>query len=655
MLEKLIRASTRLGKAGPWLSMALLCLTSLQAQTTNLLNLCTEGAVQAAVGLGGIYQFGDCGTNTSPLLVTLTQPLVVARDLSLMATQSVLLSGQSLTRVFVVKPGVKLTLRNIYIFSGHQSTTNANDGGIPDTAGGGIYNDGGTVTVLDGHFEGNSAFGLAGAAGATGNNEKGADGGDAAGGAIYNNGGQVTLSNVVFVGNSVTGGTGGAGGTGSAFGGNGGDGGGGGSAAGAAIYSKGGSVTIYASSFTTNSAVGAAAGAAGVGGGLFGFPGTPGGAGDGVGAAVAGESADVTIYGCTFYGNNVRGANGLAGNAGLQNHAGDAGKPGGDGAGGALYSTGRLWVTNSTFFANTAISGNGGAGGAGGVVGFGGSGGKGGDGGSVTGGAIENSGQAVVVNCTFSDNLAKAGTGGAGGAGSGLGATGATGNAGFSGGGAIYGRAGSVLLANSILANSTVTVSGAVTDRGGNVSTDLNLLLTNPASFRLSNPLLSGLASNGGLTQTMAIATNSPAVNIGVALFCSLFDQRGSNRVSACDSGAYETTVSSADRNLPAIPDSALNGLRVSSNPNAAIVSWPLGYTNLFLQFSTNLLSSNTVWQLAPQTPATNSGSNVVTVNTAISGRPRVLFRLFGLTNLSYTNLLSTVNASSSTNTPPTP
>ncbi len=614
---------------------------SISAQTTNLLNLCTEGALQAAVGIGGIYQFGNCGSNTLPT-INLTEPLVVTRDLSLIATQEVLLDGQDLTRIMVVKPGVHLTLRNISFFSGRHTSTNFNDGGIPDTAGAGLYNDGGIVTIFDGHFQQNSVVGVSGLAG-SGNGGDGESGGDAAGGAIYNNGGQVTLSNVVFIGNSVQAGAGGAGNGNGNLNGNGGNGGNGGAGGGAAIYSRAGTLTVFASTFTTNITTGAAAGAGGAASGFLAIPGVPGAAGDGAGGAISGDGGEITIYGCTFSGNSAVGAAGLAANAGLFNQAGGKGRNGGNASGGAVFSAGRLWITNATFFANTVTSGNGGAGGSGGTGVFGSAGGDGGDGGNATGAGVETvDGQTMVVNCTFSDNLATGGTGAAGGQKTGIGNSGRSGNTGFTSGSAVYGRSGQTVLANNILANSTTTVGGSVTDSGGNLSTEVNPLLNNNTSLRLRNPVLSALTDNGGPTQTMAIATNSPAMNAGITDFCPQFDQRWSNRVDRCDIGAFEVLSVGTSQPLPVIPADALNGLSLSSSSNLVTLTWPSGYTNLFLQFATNLMSSNTAWSVASITATTNSGSNVVTVNTTNKARPMAYFRLFGLTNLSLTNSIST-------------
>ena len=601
---------------------------SVSAQTTNILNLCTEAALRAALGIGGNYRM-ECGG--SLVSIALKEPLVFTRDISLITTNEVLLTGQNLTRIMVIQPGVRVTLGGFTFFSGRQTETNLNNGGIDETAGGAIYNNGGSLTLLRGRFQANSVVGITGIAGAEG--EEGEPGGDAAGAAIYNNGGALWISNVVFEANTTTGGVGGNGGNGrtTGFGQNGGNGGVGGSAAGSAIYSNGGQVSVYASTFTNNTAVGALAGAAGAAGGLLGFPGQPSAAGDGVGAAITGANADITIFGVSFVTNTVRGANGLNGNAGIGRAEGDPGLDGGDGAGGAIYSTGRLWATNCTFFANAAASGNGGNGGAGSSGGFGNNGGEGGDGGFATGGAIESRGAAVIANCTFSDNVLNPGLGGVGGLGSGLGETGDDGQVGPTRGGAVYASGAEVIIANSILANSPTNIEGNVSDRGGNISTDLNPRITSFASFRLTNPFLLPLANNGGLTATMAITTNSPGINRGVSQYCPAIDQRWSNRVGNCEIGAFELIVP-----LPPIPTNVFgtngtNGLRIFDRTNSILLRWPGGYPNLFLQVNTNLLLTNSVW-----TTITNGGIfqtnnfNFLEITRTPAG-PRAFYRLLGL------------------------
>jgi hypothetical protein len=629
------------------IGLLLLGMVTARAQTNTIINLCNEETLRTYVSLGGVYQMGNCGTNASILSIQLTQPLLVEKDFTLISTQELLLDAQSLSRLFVVKPGVRLTLQKVLLFAGRQTETNRNDGGIPDTAGAAIYNDGGIVTLIDGRVQANSVLGVTGLAAEDGTGRDGEPGGDAAGGAIYNNGGQLIISNTVFSLNSVTGGIGGKGGSSrSGFGGEAGRGGDGGSGAGAAIFSRGGQVSVYSSTFSTNSATGAVAGEAGVTAGVLGLPGAPGETGDGVGAAIFGENAEINVTSSTFLANTARTTNGLAGVAGLRNQTGGSGLKGGDAAGGAIYSTGPLRVTNSTFYGNAALSGSGGAGGAGGGSGFGGDGGDGGNGGNATGGAIESVGEAFIVHCTFADNVTTAGSGGAGGAGSGVGETGDNGDAGLASGGAVYASGAEVRVANSILANSTVTLGGNIKDEGGNLSTDLNPLLSR-FNLRLTNPLLRPLSTNGGPTLTLAIATNSPAVDAGASEFCLDVDQRGTNRTGRCDIGAFE--IAGAAPAPAPVPTNVLNGLTISQSTNLVMLQWPAGYTNLFLQFSTNLLTTNTPWAIAPQIPSTNAGSNIVTVNTTNAARRRTFFRLVELTDP------AAANAARTNSGPPTP
>jgi hypothetical protein len=227
-----------------------------------------------------------------------------------------------------------------------------------------------------------------------------------------------------------------------------------------------------------------------------------------------------------------------------------------------------------------------------------------------------------------------AGTGGAGGGA--LGEEGENGSTGVTAGGAINQPTGSLKLANTILANSAVaSVAGFLNDLGGNITTDTNSILNSSLSFKNSNPRLRALANNGGPTPTMAIATNSPAIDKAVAQYCIPFDQRGTNRQGACDIGAFElmSTIT-----LPSIPTNVLNLTSTRNLTNSALtVLWPSGYTNLYLQFSTNLNATNAWVTFTNAGPV--SGSNFsFTLNTTNSSRPKMFFRLQGLTNSTVIN-----------------
>jgi hypothetical protein len=75
--------------------------------------------------------------------------------------------------------------------------------------------------------------------------------------------------------------------------------------------------------------------------------------------------------------------------------------------------------------------------------------------------------------------------------------------------------------------------------QGMNISSD-ETCGSSPALI-VGNPMLAGLANNGGPTQTEAFAPQSPALNAGVN--CSVtVDQRYVSRVGTCDIGAFEFT-----------------------------------------------------------------------------------------------------------------
>ena len=90
--------------------------------------------------------------------------------------------------------------------------TNAPDGAGGGGAGlgGGVFNDGGSVTIVDSTFTGNSATGGSGAVGSVSN----AGGGAGFGGAVFSLNGSLSILNATIDANTVTGGSGGTGGTG---------------------------------------------------------------------------------------------------------------------------------------------------------------------------------------------------------------------------------------------------------------------------------------------------------------------------------------------------------------------------------------------------------------------------------------------------------
>jgi hypothetical protein len=550
----------------------------------------SEDALRAAMSTGGTVEI-----RVTSGQVTLTQPIVVQVNTTLMSTGIVTISGNNLTRLFVVNPNVNFTIRNLALFSGRHTATNLNDGGIADTAGGAIYNNGGNLTLLNSTISNHAVLGTPGANGTDGQTGTDAEnGGGAAGGAIFNKLGTLTISNCTLSANSVVGGTGGKGGNGTrGVISNGGNGGKGGTAGGAGVYSQGGTLLIYNSTFTNNVANGGVAGVAGSGSGI-GFNGQNGGSGAAVGGGVATDAAYFIASGNTFVTNVAAGAAGLVGNPGANSNPGDRGINGGEAFGGAIYNRGVLLMTNCTLVANSAVGGAAGNGGAGSTQGFGSRGGDGGDGGNATGGAIENTYRITLIHSTLAGNKVVGGAAGQGGASGGLPDPGNAGHAGMENGGAISNEGEDISVANTILTGSVGgNLRGLVTDLGGNISSDTTVLFTQSTSRGSTDPGLTSLANNGGPTWTMALLTNSPAVDAAVVLYSTATDQRGTNRLGAPDIGSFEFALTST--NLPGstntIPTNTVVSITKAST-NTVQVRWQAN-TNLVLQGLSSLKTTN--------------------------------------------------------------
>jgi hypothetical protein len=257
---------------------------------------------------------------------------------------------------------------------------------------------------------------------------------------------------------------------------------------------------------------------------------------------------------------------------------------GGGGFGGAISfepnGTGQMTVSNSEFDSNTAQSGSTSGGGFGGGIDFetGGAGtltltgstfsanvaaGSTGQGGF--GGAIEfepgNSSTLTLTNSTLTGNQA-GGHSSFGGAldwepGSGSSGTltqatvvGNSASTSSQGGGLLI-QGAPVTIRNSIVSGNTG--GAAVSNCSVDFDADLipqghNIELGSTCGFDLDvDPLLSPLAHNGGPTQTMALASDSPARDAADPNFCPQTDQRGLTRPddpgTPCDIGAFEFAV----------------------------------------------------------------------------------------------------------------
>jgi hypothetical protein len=203
--------------------------------------------------------------------------------------------------------------------------------------------------------------------------------------------------------------------------------------------------------------------------------------------------------------------------------------------GAGIYNSGTLTINNSTLSGNY------------GTTNF------------FYGGAIYSSGTLVVNNSTISGNIAAGFNGGGGGIYVGAGTakisnTTLSGNSGTPSGGGIY-NGGTVTLQNSIVANSPSggNCSGTVTSKGYNLSSDSTCSFSNTGDLNSTDPNLGPLQNNGGLTETQALPTGSPAIDAGNPSGCTdnhghllKTDQRGQPRpdkedTGGCDMGAYES------------------------------------------------------------------------------------------------------------------
>ena len=459
----------------------------------------------------------------------------------------VTVSGGSNNAVFIVQSG-SLSLTNFTVANG------------VSTNGGAIYIAEDTSATFTGCiFSNNTARGADGESSGTnavdgGNTGRNGGRGTAAqggfGGAIFSLG-DLSIFNCQFLTNSAIGGAGGAGGdggNGALRGGNGGPGGRGGDAIGGGVWSKG-TLDLENSTFSGNLALGGDGGTGGVGGGgQFGGLSASGGAAGNAGGAglyiVKNTNATVTILACTFANNTVAGGGSADGGTSSGGN-GLAGPRGGGAFGGGVDNAGLLALTNCTFFQNNA---NGGIGGNGGT---GAGGGHGGGGGNAIGGGLYNTGMVAVVNCTFAQGSAVGGTNGL--AGSGI-AAGRDGGHGGNFGGSIANVAkkkNSFVLINSIVATNLSGGGGygTIVDGGYNISADRSIKFKKSTktstSLMKTDPLVGELTDNGGPTETIPLALNSPAVDAIPKDLAPTVDQRGTNRPIAVrkfqsDMGAYE-------------------------------------------------------------------------------------------------------------------
>jgi hypothetical protein len=574
--------------------------------------------------------------------ITVTRPIKIGDTSGTFVEKSfdgesmVTVSGGNTNAIFIVQSG-SLELDNMTISGGRGKF-----GGAISISNGAA----GTFTGCT--FSGNVVAGTDGASAISNTNapgdiavgkngQRGTSGGAVAGGAIYSLG-DLAIFECSFLTNSATGGSGGDGSDGQSAGtrgGNGGSGGNGGDATGGAVCSLGTSLVISNSAFSGNDAQGGSGGIGGAGGGaiISGVNGSAGTAGVASGGGLFNSAPDATIMNSTFDNNTAEGGDASAGGT-RGSGVGQAGPRGGNALGAGVANTSSMAITNSTFYQNSATGGAGGDGGVGGVKG-----GAGGAGGSAIGGGVYNSGTILVVNCTFSKDDATGGDSGSGGSGA---ISGKTGKAGGSLGGNIANvvkkKRSRFTLANSIIGEATSGKGGygTIKDGGYNISADKSIKFKkNSTSLMNTNALDEGgdIADNGGPTETIALADDSPAVDMipldttDVPFTPPAFDQRGDDRPvgNGFDVGAYELDP---DR-VTILRQPADTNVIVGSN---AMFSVTVGGASPFAYqwfFDGTALSGQTNSSILITNAQTNSQGNfqVVITNSfnSVTSRPAVL------------------------------
>ena len=262
--------------------------------------------------------------------------------------------------------------------------------------------------------------------------------------------------------------------------------------------------------------------------------------------------------------------------------------------GGGIDNWGKLTVTHSTISGNTATNGS--------------------------GGGIKNTGTLTLSNSTISGNRATYGPGG------GIENKGTltsknntvASNSASSFGGGIYSPDGTTFLNNTLLAgNSSRNCSGTFTDNGYNLDDGDTCNFRATGSKHNADPMLGALAGNGGSTQTMALGTDSAAIDAGNDTVCSEaasvngLDQRATTRPQGthCDIGAYEYVFPVSVSTFAATSSSTSLNIPITAfTPN---VTLPPAASYLITTSSARPLSTDSGWSAsAPATfTVASSGS----------------------------------------------
>jgi len=162
---------------------------------------------------------------------------------------------------------------------------------------------------------------------------------------------------------------------------------------------------------------------------------------------------------------------------------------------------------------------------------------------------------------------------------------------------------------------STPTGGPVIVDNGYNLDSGTSCgFSTSNHSLNSTDPMLGPLASNGGPTQTMALMSGSPAINVIPTSFAGCngsTDQRGVSRPqgAGCDIGAFETdNGTTPDSTPPSVPT---NLMASTTNKPSVVLTWSASTDNV-------AVTGYTIYRDAAQI-ATVGGSTLTYEDTTVA------------------------------------
>jgi len=443
--------------------------------TTVVSDCSSDAALRAAVAAGGIVTF-SCGTATIPI----SSEIPVAQDTTIDGGGKITLDGQGKTRILHITSAWNvatplLTVQNLTFENGFTSdvpnTTSTKEGG------GAIFEDGGSLTVINCVFQHNTCA---------------SSGEDVSGGAINGQG----VGTLIVVGSTFSDNSGSNGG---------------------GVGTQDENVTVTNCTFANNSATGTG--------------GNPGNGGNGGGLTYDGAHISLTLCGDTFTGNTSNAAGGAVFRVGYNDQGGapsvvtidrstfDSNQtdPNVGNAAGLYLEDVELTITNTTISNNTGHYGGGLWAGQSDIL----------DMQNVTianntasgGGGIwfANQVTGTLLNCTIAGN---------------------TGDGLFGGDTGVALK--DTIVANNVRGTLDSTTNCAETHASGAPDIQYPQAGGKPCTSdaTVADPQLGPLQDNGGPVKTMMPASGSPAIGAGQS--CSQTDAAGTTRPSACTLGAIE-------------------------------------------------------------------------------------------------------------------